>query len=265
MRLEKFALQNFNAPPASVVEGVSSKGFMPPSFGGQPERKASAPPPPPAAPAITREDVKNAEQEGYRKGFLEGVNEGRMQAESEQAEVTRRLEEAVETLSSQLRGLIDAYNDFVSEQHAEMPKLALAVARKVAGAALENNALAALESVIAPAIERMLGQPRMIVTVNESLVAALEQRLAARFAHNNDPGEIAIEGDAELAPGDCRINWENGSAERSTEALWKQVEAMVAEMVAGTSPPLVSPPAAEAAPASSEIPPTTSNISPEGA
>lgn len=225
MRLEKLSLKHFEGP---LVEGGLKRPYVPPSLVPEAPGAKAEPPPP---PTFTEAELKNAEQEGYRKGFLEGTKEGQLQTQSEHAEIERLLTGAVEQLYAQVQGVITEYNRFVEMQKEELPRVALAIARKVAGVALDTNPLPLIESLVIACVERMLGEPHLTVTVNDRLSDMLETRLIAHFEHSSEPGEISIQGDANFAPGDCRIEWAGGKAEHNTEQLWQQMQAIIQEMV----------------------------------
>jgi flagellar assembly protein FliH len=169
-----------------------------------------------------------------------------MQAKSEQAELDKKLTEAVASLAKNVEGAIAAGNAFRADAQTVLPQLAHAVARKVAGQALDINPLPLIESVIQACLERILGEPHIVITVNDKLSGELEKRLSAQFSASNDPGEISIEGNAEMAASDCRIEWDNGKAERNTEEMWKEVAGVINDMVsANTSREIAAPKADE--------------------
>src|SRR5262245_54097413 len=233
VRLEKLVLKSFES--AVVGEGVERHRFVLPTFGAD-EKKPEAAPPPPPAPTFSESQLKAGEQEGYRRGFLEGTKEGKQQAESEQAGVDRDLTEAVKQVAEQIQQLLTEYNGFARERQAEVPALALAIARKVAGQALDINPLPLIESLAIQCLERLLGEPQILVTVNDRLAPAMENRLITHFAGNSDPGEISIMGDAAMQPTDLRVEWAFGKAERNTEEVWRQVEQLIGQMVANHGP-----------------------------
>lgn len=213
------------------------KAFVLPSF--LPEEQSAtevevqlAEPAAPPPPVFTEADIKNAEQEGYRKGFLEGTTDGRKQAEAEQDQQVRLMQQALEQTGRLMDKVIDDYNAYIAQQQAAMPKLALSIARKIAGKALNENALTLLESIVLPCVEKSLGSPQISITVNDTLAQRLEETLSTHFAGNHAPGEIAIHSDPDMQPGDCRVEWAGGALERNTNALWQQVEAIVDNMIA---------------------------------
>ncbi len=229
MRFEKFAFQQLNTPP-TVLHGKvgTSARFVPPSLVPEPEIALQ-----PAEPVFNESQVKDAEQTGYCRGFLEGEKELREQAEAAAGKLQQDLLNAVEKLAGNVHRMMTEYNQFSQTQRGELPKLALAIARKVAGQALKNDPMPAIESMVKTCVDRLLPQPHIVITVAEPLVAALRERLAEYYAHNQDPGEISIEGNPALTAADCKIVWEHGTAARSTASLWREMEALVESMADG--------------------------------
>lgn len=193
-------------------------------------RRKEGPPPPP--PVFTEEQVKAAERDGYKKGFLEGTEEGKRQAESEQAAVDRRLAETAEKFAHAVGPLLDDYRKTVIQLRADLPKVALSIARKVAGDALAENAQAAVEGVAMSCVEAMAGEPKLCITVHASLAATLEKKLKELAQRLQSPADILVSGDETMAAADCRIEWKYGACERHTGQLWERVEAAVAAMAA---------------------------------
>jgi len=256
MRFEKFNPQQLAAPRGAIIEGIDiGARFVPPSLGPEREHKSAAPAPA-AAPTFTEAQMKEAEQTGYRKGFLEGEKEGRAQAEAAHGKQTEELVALVGVLSGKIEELIDMHNAYVEKKRIELPQLALIIARKVAGAALNDNALHLIDQTVKDCLERVLPAAHIVVSVHESLVSALEVRLVTHFAQNHDPGVITIQADPAMTIGDCRIEWDQGSASRDTATLWNDIEAVIARLSAP----------AETAPKPAAIPtPPTSDPTQEGA
>lgn len=224
MQLQPLSFKPFDS---SVVEHAARRQFMPPSFLPEPE----APAPVILEPTYSEEDVKRAEQEGYRRGFLEGSEDAKKQAASEQAELQSRLEEAMQGASGEMQKLFADYQAQVNAQLAELPRLALAIARKVAGDALSENAGGKVEAMIMETLPRVMGAPSIHVTVHESLAEKMETMLIRHFEGNADPGEISVQGDASFAPADLRIDWGAGQAEHREADLWRDIESVIDAMV----------------------------------
>jgi len=176
--------------------------------------------------------VKAAERDGYKKGFLEGTEDGKKQKESEQEQIDRTLTETVEKLVASVTPMLAAYRSLAHQLKQEMPKIALTVARKVAGPALNDHAIAAVEEMALRCIEVMAAQPRLTILVNDKLAPTLETKVKALKEKLQSETEIVITGDAAMQPADCRIDWDHGGCARDTAGMWKQVEEAIANMAA---------------------------------
>lgn len=222
LRIERF---DFRQLHGGKGEGAV-RGYMPPSLIEEPVQE----PPPPPPPSFSEEQMKQAEQEGYRRGFMEGEAEGRKQMESVKFDIDRKLAETVQDLSAPLAAFAQQYKEFIIQQKTELPKLAYAIARRVADDALNENAFAVIEARVIKCLEEILGVPHVTIVVNAQLADALRERISAHFAHAEEPTEIVISGDDNLNLSDFRMVWKQGAAERDTDELWKRVEALVADL-----------------------------------
>src|ERR1700677_2923642 len=120
MRVQPFNFKELSdgAPPGT---GPAAKAFL------KVGRSREVVPPPPLPPVFSEEDMKTAEREGYKKGFLDGVQEGRKQAASEQAGIDRGLTQTVERFAQAVSPLLAYYRRMSLELQQESPKVALAI------------------------------------------------------------------------------------------------------------------------------------------
>lgn len=223
MRVEPLNLKNFDAGTVTVPAG--GKPFLP---GGR--RRGEGPPLPP--PTYNQEQLKAAERESRQKGFLEGIEEGKKQQDSEQAATDRKLTAVLESLARFLAPLFADYRATAAAMRQEMPKAALAIARKVAGAALKENASAVAEDAAMKCVDIMLGEPKITVTVHPTLADTLKKKLEILAAQQPAMSDITVAGDESLPPEDCRVEWKHGAFARSTEKLWQDLAAAVDNLAA---------------------------------
>jgi|GEM_PF-2352287 len=185
---------------------------------------------PPPPPSFTEADLKNAEGEGFRRGFLEGSKDGQAQAQSEQAQVEEKLSGTVEEFIHDIAPLFEDYRKLATELREQMPRIAFAIAQKVAGNALAENAKQVVETMAERMCESMIQEPKLTVTVHQSLASSLQTRLSAMAATHRDAAQITVKGSAEMPVADCRVEWNHGSLERKTDLLWSQVEKIANDM-----------------------------------
>jgi len=222
------------------IERLNFRDFEPAASGGAlAVRKMSLPgvrrkeeaPPPPCPPTFNEEQLKQAELESYKKGFFEGEQEGKLQTESQQADINLKLTETVEGFVKTIAPLLASYKAMVLQLRQDMPKVALAIAKKVAGIALDQNAQNVIDEMALACAETMIGEPKLSITVHSSLAESLEKKLTETSAKLQSASHYIITRDDNMALADCRIEWKYGAMERHTGQLWHQVEQVVGAMI----------------------------------
>jgi flagellar assembly protein FliH len=226
MRIEPIQFREFSSESKVAA---ARKSNLP---GGR--RKEEAPPPPPA-PTFSEEQMKAAEREGYKNGFLEGTKEGLQQAHNEQAAIDRALLETVEQFASTLTPLLADYRHMILQLKQDMPKVALTIAKKVAGNALDTNAAVIVENIATQCVQTMIGEPHIQVIVHSSLKSTLEAKFSAMSGRISPATDLTVIGSDTIALADCRVEWKHGAMERHTGQLWQEIEAVVSSLSASAS------------------------------
>lgn len=209
-------------PTASAAARIFIPSGRPPA--------AETPPP----PVFSEADMRSAEREGFQKGFIEGIEEGRRQAESAQAEINRQVAAMAGRFVEAIGPLFSHYREFSAMLYREMPRVALAIARKAAGPALEQNAHLRVGDIAARACETMINEARLTITAHESLGDTLENMLLALASRLPEHTEIVILRDPAMPLADCRIEWECGSMRHSVDELWQRIEKAVENLSAAS-------------------------------
>lgn len=228
MRIAPFSFKEFDA---AVISGPKARGGMQPLLPGGRQRE-EVPPPPPPPPSYSEEELASAKQEAYKNGFESGIQEGRALAQNEQADIDRELLKCAEQFVVSLTPLLHDYKEFVLQMREDMPRVAQTIAKKVAGDALSENAQLIVENVALNCCQTMINEPKLVITVHKSLAATLETKLKDMATRVQSAGDIIVTPDDQMVAGDCRIEWQHGQIERSTEQLWAQVDRVIADMVA---------------------------------
>lgn len=183
---------------------------------------------------MRKKQLSQAEIDALRAdAYLEGAKSAEARAVAACAAALGQVAAAVMTALEQL----DAEGRKVRMEAAQ---IALVAGRALAGAALarfpEDEVLRAVDSAMA----RVPGEPALTVRVPQSIHAALEPRVAALAQERGFTGRILLRANAELAGADCRIEWNEGGAERSAKAITAEIEDILARAAAsltdGASP-----------------------------
>jgi flagellar assembly protein FliH len=155
------------------------------------------------------------------KAREQGVKSGQVRALEAQAQEVARLVES-------LKSVVQRAGQATDDVREEASLLALAAAKKLAGAAVDALPAADVEEVLRHALHQALGEPRIVLHTSQAVAELLRPRLAEIAHEEGFEGRVVVAGDAQLGNADCRIEWRGGGAERSTA----QIEAVIAEMIA---------------------------------
>lgn len=189
-----------------------------------PNTKPPAPEAPPPPPTFSEEELKAAERDGFQKGFLEGVKEGRKQMEMEQMQIDLQCAALASKFEQAVMPLFQHYERFGTLLYEQIPNIALSIAKKVAGEALQENAHKHIADIATRACETMMHEAKMTITAHESLGDKLEHMLQGLASRLPEHTEIIILRDPAMPLSDCRIDWKQGSLEHSQQVLWERVQ-----------------------------------------
>lgn len=229
MSIAPFSFRELGSGDVEIVSSVQPRSFLP--SGGR-KKEEAAPPPPPPPPTFSEDQMKESERAGYQKGFLDGIEEGKQQAQSTQAEIDLALTQAVAGFTAHIAPLFDIYRDMLKIQAEQMPKIAHGIARKVAGDALTQNAGTLIADICMRCIKSLAHEPKLNIIVHASLAQTLEEKIKASVGVLPNAPDITVVADANISLPNCRIDWKNGAMLRDTDSLWQQVEQVVNSMVA---------------------------------
>lgn len=229
MQFEPFQFQTSHA--GVILPEKRSRAFIPQTYGKNVVEEF-VPPPPPPPPTFSEAELKAAEQDGYRKGFLEGEKQGKLFAESEIAMIEKNTHALLQPLAEQILSMFAHYNQFIMLQKKNLPKLALAIAQKASKETMSHQAILHVESTTIACIERMLGEPELHVYVHPELSDALEDKLARHFANSHENGDVLIHKDEKMLLGACRIEWKNGGLEYTPETFWNNMHTLIESVAA---------------------------------
>jgi len=158
------------------------------------------------------------------QAFAEGAAAGLEQGRNEQA---ARIAEAVEQVAAAMDGLGATQLQAMTEVRQSAAQLALAIAARLAPVLMARQPMAEIESLIADCLADLASEPRVVVRVAEALVDPLGERIAALKQQAAFPGQVIVLGDETIAPGDGRVEWADGGAERDLGQLIRAIEERV--------------------------------------
>ena len=102
---------------------------------------------------------------------------------------------------------------------------AIALVHKVMPALARRHGLSEVEAVVTDCLAALLKEPHVVVRVDDSLLDPLQERIGDLTATTGFAGQIVLLGEPGMGPGDCRVEWADGGAERNSERLWHEIDA----------------------------------------
>ncbi|KQP24705.1 flagellar assembly protein FliH [Methylobacterium sp. Leaf102] len=165
--------------------------------------------PRPASVASPKDDAALAE--AVADAYARGVQEGRAQAEMQ---AQGRMADALTRLGLAAAGLLGQADARDAEREAQAMDFAVALARRIAGEALDTQPLAAIGDAARSALQHLRGVPHLVVRVHESLVDEAEALVKRLARERGFEGRLVVLGEPDLAPGDARMEWADGGVVR---------------------------------------------------
>ncbi|MFC6740321.1 FliH/SctL family protein [Methylobacterium tardum] len=164
-----------------------------------------------ARPSAEAQRAAEAAAQAEAEAHARGVQEGRIQAESQ---VQGRLADAMTRLALAAAGLIAQADARDVEREAQAVEVAILIARKVAGDALDAAPLAGIGEAARTALQHLRGVPHLVVRVHDSLAEEAETLVKRLARERGYEGRLVVLGDPDMAAGDARIEWADGGIVR---------------------------------------------------
>jgi flagellar assembly protein FliH len=152
--------------------------------------------------------------------YARGAQDATAQAERQAAAALQALADATKKLLGQLDSERQAMRN-------EAARLALAAARKVAGAALEAHGVERAAAAIEAVMDLLRHQPRLLVKLSPDAAEALKPRIDEMAQAHGYDATILVRTQAGLKSGEVIIDWSDGMLAMSPDDANAQIEALV--------------------------------------
>jgi flagellar assembly protein FliH len=171
--------------------------------------------------SFSTDDVEAARSNGY--------DEGRRSADIRANEA---LAASIGQVAAALTQAISAVDQQIEAIRAEAAQLALAAARKLAGAALAHAPEAEIADTLRAALHQAITETHVTVKAPAALVHSLQEKLAELPLHEGYDGRVRFIADPNLHGADCRIEWRGGGVERAHT----RIDELLVELIARRFP-----------------------------
>jgi flagellar assembly protein FliH len=148
-------------------------------------------------------------------------------ADNAQVRAAEAIERTLAALTIAVRAALDISHAEIETVRDEAARLALAMARKIAPAALTALPAGDVENALRQAMHQAIGEPRITLRAAPAVVEALEPRLTDIAHEEGYEGRLMIAADPAMTGADCRIEWRGGGAERSEAVIEEALTALI--------------------------------------
>ena len=184
-------------------------------FSGAEDRRA------PAAQARQKQTLTIEELENLKTlARSEGENHA-------QVRVAEALERTIAALTISVRAALDISHAEIEQVRDDAARLAMAMAKKIAPAALAALPAGDVEAALRQAMHQAIAEPRITLRAAPAVTAVLEPRLNDIAHEEGYEGRVLIAADPAMTGGDCRIEWRGGGAERSESIIEDALSALI--------------------------------------
>ena len=171
-------------------------------------------------PTFSQEEVDRAKEEGAQLGRDEALKdlEGSLQ---------KKLAETMQALEAKLADIANEQ----AMQNEERARNAVAIAsvmmRKLFPALNMKSAMDEINHMIAQALEKTSGGTSMVFHVSEQLKGDVETKISEMAALTGRDIEFKVVGSADMALGDCKIEWSGGGLTRNQAQMWNEIDEII--------------------------------------
>ena len=185
-----------------------------------------AEPPPPPPPTFSEEELMLARQQAYDQGREAGLQEA-------QATLEQMCGMALATAAHHLQSLGVAQAAETEQVTRTAAAVAVSLVRKLHPEFVRLYGVAEIESAVMDCLSHLDRIAKVTVKVAPALVEVMKDKVKGLAERAHFDGKLLVAGDASLAPGDCRVEWGDGGAERDQAGTWAHIDQAV-EAALGT-------------------------------
>ena len=108
----------------------------------------------------------------------------------------------------------------------------MAVGKKLAPELVAREPFAEIAALATDCFRHLVASPHVVVRVNDALHQTARERLDEMVRSRGLDSRLVVLAEADIRPGDCRIEWADGGIKRDSAAITAAVDEAVARYVA---------------------------------
>ena len=161
-----------------------------------------------------------AKEEGHQEGFLKGLEQGK----GEHAEQEAKIAELMQQVTIAVASVQNMYQEATDDFKRAILELSGALAMKIAGRALQEKPDEAVLQMLESLLPNLIEQPALTIEVHPDLADRLQEKIIRLSSAHGFVGQLKVAASAEVAPGDCKVEWDQGKAVLNQAVLQQKVK-----------------------------------------
>ncbi len=170
----------------------------------------------------------DAESIAHRNGFAAGHAQA-------QEEATRHIATTLDVVAGGLGRIENALKAIEARLEIEAVEVAVAVASKLAPELIAREPMAEVTALATDCFRHLVSAPHVAVYVGADIHEAAKDKLMEIAQARGFEGRLVVHADAQLAPGDCRMEWTEGGVNRDETATRAAIDELVSRYVTARS------------------------------
>lgn len=195
-----------------------------------PVEPPKAAPEPPPLPTFSEAELAAARTEGFAAG--------RAAAQKDYAKSdAQRLSDALDAIAAGIDAMKPQVAEILAENGRASIAIAVALARKMAGALVTTDIATPVTTLVAECLPRLLDEPRLVVRVAEAVLDVVRGPITQAAERTGYYGKLVLIGDPQIKEPACRVEWADGGAEYDPQRVAAEANAAIARFLAGLPGP----------------------------
>ena len=180
----------------------------------------------PPEPTFSAGELAAARTEGFNDGHQAGLAEGSTSIESAATQALNGIEAQLASLGPMCqKGLDRCLHDAIG--------IAKTVTRRTVELSAQETALQVIENILGDMLARVIDEPRVVIRVHNDLLDTLQRRMSSVTEQCGFPGSVILLAEPDIQVPDCRIEWADGGAEYSNQAILTEIDDLIERYRAG--------------------------------
>lgn len=220
VRMQKFLFDTDFTPAAEIDEEERRERALKLAETETLEMTGNQAPPPPPPPTFTEEELDVAREEAHKVGYEAAMNEAEGATE-------RLISLSLSAIAAQMQQLEKKQAEANDARVADSIDVARMIIRKMFPELTKKAGLEEIIGVIQECVSKIDKPIRVVVRVFPEAVEPLRARIDETAKNAGFEGKMIVSGDPRVAPGDCRIEWGEGGAERDTGRIADKIDDVI--------------------------------------